>query len=228
MDVVYPYKRSPADFELRYSLRSLYNVPHDRVIIAGDVPSTVRADRAVLVRNVRVGPDRYLSSTSNIFAAIYQADVSSEFIVMNDDIFVLKPWTFQHEDRGPLEAYLTDPTIKGDYRSRVTMTLGLLRSIGITDPLFYGLHTPTVYDRQKLIDLITEYPMPRYKYLLRTLYNNLFPRPSIRRDDVKVKSWPIEGELGDVLSVSDGVPLLPEFQNWINQQFPVASKYEVI
>src|SRR5689334_9814543 len=100
MDVIYPYKRSPGDFELRYSLRSLENVPHDRVIIAGDFPSCI-SDRVTVVRNPRHDADRYISSTSNILAAMERADVSDNFIVMNDDIFVLKPWTGEHAHRAP-------------------------------------------------------------------------------------------------------------------------------
>jgi hypothetical protein len=225
MDVIYPYKRSPGDFELRYSFRSLVNVPHSRVIVAGDIPLSMSGD-LVKVKNPRIGTDRYMSSTANIFAAMARADVSDEFIVMNDDIFVLKPWTFRHENRGLLTEY---DEAKGDYRARIQSTLGLLRSHGITDPLFFGLHTPTVYNRAKLVELMQEFPMPKHKYLMRTLYHNVFPQPSIRRDDVKIKSWS-EGDdyTGDILSISDNVAAMPSFQSWINERFPVASRYEVL
>lgn len=226
MDIIYPYKRSPDDFELRYSLRSLVNVPHDRVIIAGDLPS-VSSDKVVTFKNPRVVADRYISSTSNILVAMQRGEVSDDFIVMNDDVFVLRPWTFRHEHRGTIDEALADEMVRGDYRSRITTTWALLRSHGITEPLFFGLHTPTVYNRDRLTDLIREFPMPQYKYLLRTLYNNLFPRPSIRRMDVKVKSWPDGFEAGDVLSISDGVAAMPAFKTWIDDKFPVPSVYEV-
>lgn len=226
MDVIYPYKRSPGDFELRYSLRSLQNVAHGRVIIAGDVPFET-SESVVSVPNPRVAGDRYMSSTANIFAALDKAEVNGEFIVMNDDIFVMRPWTFQHEDRGPLEKCLSDPSVVGEYRSRLVDTLGILRAHGVVKPVFYGLHTPTVYDRSKLTLLMREFPMPRYRYLLRTLYNNLFFRPSIRRDDVKLKSWPPAGEVGDVLSITDDVAAMPAFREWIDSRFPVPSVYEV-
>lgn len=227
MDIIYPYKRSPGDLELRYSLRSLVNVPHDRVIIAGDVPSGV-SDAVTTVRVPRYDSDRYVSSTSNIFAAIRQADVSDDFIVMNDDIFVLKPWTFHQEHKSRLDEALANPAIKGDYRARIVSTAGLLRSVGIHEPLFYGLHTPTIYSRSRLIDMMRDFPMPRCKYLMRTMYHNLYPQPSIQRTDVKVKVWTEESEAGDILSISDGVARLPLFQEWLNRQFPVASVYEVL
>jgi len=224
MDVVYPYKRSPGDFELRYSLRSLENVPHDRVIIAGDVPFNT-SDAVVTVKNPRVGADRYMSSTANIFAAMQQADISGDFVLMHDDIFVLKPWTFRHEDRGPINAY---DEAKGDYLARIKSTAALLRSHGIDEPLFYGLHTPTIYNSSRLVDLIREFPMPRFKYLLRTLYHNLFPQPSVRREDVKLKDWTDAiSKPSDVLSISDNIAMLPTFRAWIDARFPRPSVYEV-
>lgn len=227
MDVVYPYKRSPGDLELRYSLRSLVNVPHSRVIVAGDNPFVV-SDTVTVVRNPRIGGDRYMSSTANIFAAMARADVSSDFIVMNDDIFVLKPWMFRHEHRCTLDETLADPSVKGDYRERISSTRSLLRSHGVADPLFFGLHTPVQYERAKLADLMREFPMPRNKYLLRTMYFNIYRQPSTKRDDVKVKTWPVETTPDDVLSISDNVAMLPDFRTWIDQRFPVASRYEVL
>jgi hypothetical protein len=227
-DVVFPYKRSPGDFELRYSLRSLVNVPHSRVIVAGDIPLSM-SDDLTKVKNPRSGADRYMSSTANIFAAMARADVSDEFLVMNDDIFVLQPWTFRHENRGTIRETLADPSVKGAYRERINATAGLLRAQGINNPLFFGLHTPTRYSREKLVELMREFPMPKHKYLLRTLYHNLFPQPSIRRDDVKLKSWSEGVEYtGDILSISDNVALLPAFRSWIGQRFPVASAYEAL
>lgn len=226
MDIVFPYKRSPDDFELRYSLRSLVNVPHSRVIIAGDHPSVVNESLTV-IKNPRTGTDRYVLSTSNIFAAINRVDVSDQFLVFNDDFFILKPWTFQHEHRDTIEGVLTDSDVQGDYRHRIVQTRSLLRSVGVTDPLFFGLHTPTKYDRQKLVDMMREYPMPKYKYLLRTLYHNLYQQPSVQRADVKVKSWPVDEIASDALSISDNVASDPAFKTWINERFPNPSVYEV-
>ena len=222
MDIVYPYKRTPDDFELRYSLRSLVNVPHSRVIIAGDAPF-MTSDAVTVVQVPRVGGDRYMSSTANIFAA----DVSGDFMVMNDDIFVLEPWVFRHEHKCSIDEALSDSSSQGDYRSKIASTRALLKSHGIVDPLFYGLHTPTIYNRDKLTEMLREFPMPRFRYLMRTLYHNLFPQASIRRDDCKVKAW--NGDWSDgVLSIADGVARLPEFREWINRRFPVASQYEVV
>lgn len=223
MDVVYPYKRAPGDLELRYSLRSLVNVEHGQVIVAGDTPRTFKGDISVLP--VPRNPVRYKASTNNIYQAARRLVSSERFIVMNDDIFVLKPWAFKHEHRGTIEDYLASGEPKGDYRRYLANTLAILRAHGVADPLFYGLHTPTVYERDKLIALVDEFGEQRY--LLRTLYHNLFPQPAELRTDVKVRRWGEEPE-SDVVSISDLCARDPRFLRWIDARFPDPSPYEAV
>lgn len=221
MQVVFPYKRTAGDLELRYALRSLVNVPHDGVVIAGDI-TTITNDTVQTVKVPRVGCDRYMLSTANLIAAMDYVD--GDFIVMHDDIFVLKPWTWKHEHK----SRLADPgEAQGDYLNRIRSTASMLRSIGVADPLFYGLHKPNVMNKRKLLDLLAEYPMPKYRYLLRTMYWNIYREPSTQCEDVKVKQWPADVP-DDILSISDNVARLATFQEWINRRFPVASRYEVV
>lgn len=221
MDVVYPYKRTPGDVELRYSLRSLSNMPHGRVIVAGESP---RAKLNVTKVGVARELNRYAASTRNIFEAARRAVETDHFIVMNDDMFILEPWTFRHENRGTIEEYIASGAPSGGYRHHVAKTRDILKAHGVAEPLFFGLHTPTVYERAKLIDLIKEFNGKRY--LLRTLYHNLFPQPSERREDVKVREWAGEPRQQDVLSISDGCARDPQFLAWIAARFPDPSPYE--
>lgn len=224
MDVVYPYKTSLFDFELRYSLRSLHKfMPHRRVIVAGDKPSFISR----LVHFVPVSRDanRYRSSTTNIAAAVKQAVETEKFVVMNDDFFLLRPWTFRHENRGTIEEYLASGQPQGLYRLHVEWTRDILKAHGVSDPLWFGLHRPTVYERDKLMELITEFKGQRY--LLRTLYHNLFPQPSERREDVKIKGWAGEPPSDlDLLSTADLVAHNRSFQAWLKGKFPSPSPYE--
>lgn len=218
MDVVYPYKSRPRDLELRYSLRSLSNMPHSRVIVAGDKPN-LRITHVPVRRHA----DRYRSSTANILAAAETAVETDQFIVMHDDMFILEPWAFRHENRGTIEEYLSTGNSTGMYRSHIEWTRDLLNAHGVTDPLWFGLHTPTVYDREKLIGLILDFKGERY--LLRTLYHNLFPQPSARRDDVKRRAWGAP-PTGDVLSISDRCAWEKPFLSWVSKRFPRPSIYE--
>lgn len=223
MDIVYPYRSTTDDFELRYSLRSLVNVPHDRVIVAGDKP-TIAAKSVTCVAVDRI-EDRYQSSTVNIVSAIRDAGIHGDFIVMHDDIFILKPWSFRHEHRCSIDEYLSSGHAAGPYRDRIESTRDLLKSKGIAEPLWFGLHTPTIYNAQRLHDMVEGFA--GQQYLLRTLYHNLFPAPSERADDVKAKSWQARTSETGILSISDELARSPSFRAWIAARFPDRSAYEL-
>lgn len=221
MDVIYPYKSAPEDFEIRYSLRSLVNMPHDGVFVAGDRPIFLTG----AAQHVPVSPhdDRYTSSTNNILATLRQEDVSDQFIVMHDDIFVLEPWTFRHEHRCTIDEYLARGAASGPYREMVQKTRDVLRAHGVADPLFFGLHTPTVYDKANLLDLARGFGDKLL--LMRTLYHNLYPAPSTAREDVKARRWGDQQDV-DVLSISDDCASNLNFRRWIADRFPTRSPYE--
>lgn len=219
--IVYPYKATPGDFELRISLRSLVNVQHEGVIIAGDVP---RGLRNVMLIPVEADGTRFARSTANILAAAKSTNAAT-ITVMHDDIFLLRPWTFRHENRGTMEEYLASGVASGEYRQHVIETMDILAAHGVKDPLWFGLHTPTVYNRENLVDLIEDFDGQRY--LLRTLYHNLHPQPSERREDVKVRGWFRPAADMDVLSISDSCARSVAFRRWITDRFPRKSVYEV-
>lgn len=223
MDVVYPYISAPDDFELRYSLRSLVNIPHDRVIVAGDKPIVI-GPAVQYVPEARV-EDRYQSSTANIAAAIRAGGVKAEFVVMHDDIFVLRPWVFRHEHRGTIAEYLRSGEASGQYRSYIESTRDILLAKGIADPLWFGLHTPTVYDAQRLLEMVDGFE--GHRYLLRTLYHNLHPAPAERRGDVKARLWGEPSATADILSISDDVARSRGFRRWIAARFPDRCRYEI-
>lgn len=223
MDVVYPYKRVEDEFALRYSLRSLAHMPHDRVIVGGDKPRIVGSN--VLWAGAIPNADRYKSSTTNIVEAIRQCEIVGEFVVMNDDMFLLRSWSFRHEHRGTIDEYLATGRAAGGYHARIVSTRAILKAHGVDEPMWFGLHTPTVYDSAKLADLVKEH---RGKsYLLRTLYHNLFPAPAERREDVKVREWTGDVPADDVLSISDSCAFDPAFRAWLEARFPEQSPYEL-
>lgn len=221
MDVVIPYRSAPGDLELRYALRSLVNLPHDRVIIAGDRPQII--GDGVLHVPVDPIPDRYQSSTANILAAC-EASNADQVVVTHDDTFIMRPWVFRHEDRGSLAGYLASGRAAGGYRVALEATLDILTGLGVQDPLFFGMHSPTVYDRVRLTEVIHEFRGRSVS--IRTLYHNLHPAPSVTREDVKLHRWMMPRSIPDVLSISDNVAANIGFREWIARQFPDRSPYE--
>jgi hypothetical protein len=221
LDVVYPYRRGGDEFELRYSLRSLVNVAHDRVIVAGDRP-LFASDALVTVPGPRRW-NRYRSSTANILAAVRTGGITGRFVVMNDDFFVLRPWTPRVEHRGTIAEYLASGRAGGEYQGMVERTRDLLQINGVADPFFFGLHTPMVYDAARLLGMVELFRGERY--LLRTLYGNLHAKSERSREDVKVRVWPAP-IASDLLSTCDRSSRDPDFRAWINARFPAPSIYE--
>jgi hypothetical protein len=112
MDVLYICREGENE-ELRYSLRSLVNLPHDRVIIAGGAPDWVDPKTVLLVPTAQEALTRldgaaakYRNGRRNLAAGL---EVCSEDIVlMNDDIFVWSPQeTVDTLTWGPVQNFLT-------------------------------------------------------------------------------------------------------------------------
>ena len=89
MDIVYPYRPSPEDFELRMSLRSLKHLktPFENVWVIGEIPSCFRG-------KLIYQQDRMTGKQQNvIFKLLKICDdkrISEDFIVMNDDFIFTK------------------------------------------------------------------------------------------------------------------------------------------
>jgi len=146
MDIVYPLKRSAGpDDELRYSLRSLQNLPHGRVFLVGGRPAWAK--------NVEhIGTDRkhtkYKDAGNNIVAACRSREVSDPFILMNDDFFVMEPIREvpvlnRGKVRDVLRLYETRIGFS-KYIAGMRNTLDQLADYGYDDPLSFELHVPIV------------------------------------------------------------------------------------
>lgn len=149
MDVVYPLKRGSASAfrELRYSLRSLVNVPHGRVFVVGGKPSW-------LVNATHLPADqqttKWTDATNNVRTACMSAEVSDPFVLMNDDFFITSridgvPVLNRGTVRDVLGEYSAVPS---RYVEGMRETLTVLEGSGFSDPLSFELHVPMVVDKQ--------------------------------------------------------------------------------
>lgn len=189
-DVLYLVKPSDDNEELKYSLRSLKNLRHGRVFIAGYKPSWV--DERVEHIPVKQTEDKKYQNTSNNWrAALNDARLGDQFILMNDDFFIMKP-----TKRVPtlrrlknIEHYIelfakVDPD--GYYVKTMKRTRDLLHSWGIKEISSYDLHVPMVFDKQKLIALFDKLPAHPPIRHTRTVYGNYYNIGGRRVHDVKV------------------------------------------
>lgn len=147
------YIKGPGrDSELRYSLRSLVNLPHSHVVISGHVPEWVtRVERihvpqdGVKQRNVR----------ANIKAMCLRYD---KWILFWDDVFVTRPTELHPMNRGPVRKLVATHYARGEktpYMRDIEDTGLLLERLGYEEPLAYDcIHVPQVIHSEYMLEAI--------------------------------------------------------------------------
>jgi hypothetical protein len=188
MDIVYLVKVDPENDseELRYSLRSLRNIPHNKVIIVGEKPDWVKDVTFIPVAQTKTKPENV---TMNLRAAIDSPEVADDFILMNDDFFIMKPIDAMPSlNFGKLDEVIrhyehryqeVTPYIESMKRTNVHLS-----ELGIERPLSFELHTPQVLNKAKVIALrsLTNGRPSQF----RTAYGNYFMKDSTTVSDVKI------------------------------------------
>lgn len=172
MDIVYIFKEGPLDsLELKYSLRSLCkNTKFNNVYIIGDKPRWLQN---VTHLNIK---DPTLNKFYNILYKIKEAtkikELSDDFIIMWDDIFILSPISkFKHYSDGLiLKDIIGDRKINSPHNNTLKRVLRVC-----PDGINYDVHSPYLYNKENLKKLFKEYKLDIKKiYSLRSMYGNFY------------------------------------------------------
>lgn len=188
MDVVYPLKRSAGPYrELRFSLRSLRNLPHSNVYLVGGCPPWVRNVRHL---EAEQQPTKWLDSSNNIRVACMLDEVSDPFILMNDDFFVMEPVdSVPVLNRGSVldvaQECRENGITTGAYIGGMHATRNELIRLGFDDPLSFELHVPMVIHKREFLGA-RELGSRIDPGHVRTAYGALLGWTSERVTDVKV------------------------------------------
>jgi hypothetical protein len=225
-DIVYVVRFSRHSEELRHSLRSLVNLPHGKVWLAGHKP-----EWATGVEHIKTArkPGAHVDAKTNLRAACEHPDVSEEFIYMNDDFFVMQPFEqLPVMHRGPLSGVGGMATA---YQRAIKKGLAILRSKGIEEPLMYDLHAPMTVTKAGMLealDLCHAHKDARVGHGLheRTIYGNLNDVGGEKHHNFKVyrqdrgwRSWPF-------ISTNDNTFRTQPVGEFIRARFPTQSEYE--
>lgn len=212
-DVVYVVRPGEWNEELRYSLRSLENLPHDRVIVVGSAPDWCKVDR------IPTSPtgDKYQRASGNLIAACQDDVISDPFYFFNDDMYVMLPIEeVPVLHNGSLENLLKK-------RAKAKATLELLQSYGIKDPVAYdGLHVPMPIHKALLLEAWDKGKHLKVCYI-RSLYGNLASIGGVSYDNAKCHQ---DYEYRMFLSTSDNGFANGEVGSYIRGCFPEKSPYE--
>lgn len=186
MDVLYAVRTGDDNEELRYSLRSLMNLPHDHVFIAGHRPKWV-INTIHIPTSQEHKPD--LTNVNNaLIAACMSNALSDDFVFMNDDFFICQPVQgIEPMHQGGLNA-----RIEGYKKTAYLQAYSLIKTrekllhLGYNAPLSYELHMPMVFNKKKLLDMYELcVDLELFALRPRTLYGNLYTTNGAYKDDVK-------------------------------------------
>ena len=182
MDFVYICK--PGDNEeLRYSIRSvLYSFPDAKIWVVGGKPNWYSGNHIPVDQNYH----KYANAINNLKAICDSNEISEEFVLMNDDFFIIKKIDRIDQFYNGLLSTKIDRYIQitgsSMYIKKLMLTRTRLMEYGIANPLDYELHIPMVMEKEKLKHVILKYP----SCLWRSMYGNMYAVGGSQMEDVKI------------------------------------------
>lgn len=233
MDIVYPIKKTTFNEELRYSLRSLENIPHNKVFIIGDLPEFVNEEKVYYIPAPKL-ESRYKTTTNHLKLAILNDNISEDFIWMNDDFFILKPILEEHLilNRGlfrdQVASYHKNHHPLTNFDKLVENAMIQLKHLGFTNPISFELHCPIIINKENFKAIEDKINSDALHCCKRSVYGNYFMRDSKPIEDVKVLSKHIfrEDIQGQLPFISVSECCFNKIKPFLEKKFPNKCKYE--
>ena len=187
LDIVYCCKNSINNEELRYSLRSLINMPHKNVWIYGGCPHWARHIRHVPMLQ---GGTKWWNTANMLNEISQNQELSRNFIWFNDDFFVLKPCDKIEYWREGTLTERADRTIsaKGrlsNYGKNLLEAAYYLNGEGKKQRSF-ELHLPIIFNKNRLRRICLKY---RGTPIRRSIYCNEYGIVGVPHKDVKIEDY---------------------------------------
>ena len=232
MDVVYICREGENE-ELRYSIRSVVkNMPHDKIWVVGGKPSWYKGNHI----EVRQFKTKLANARANMDAIVASEEISDDFILMNDDFFIMEPIEYpEYYYTGTLAAkidYFRRKHPRSVYTKLLMRSYKTIKHQGIKVPLDYTLHIPMIMNKEKLKNIL---PL---SISWRIAYGNIYNVGGIEvvADGSPTKDVKIYVENDELTSV-DHNPLsktylstedraFEKMKDFFQEKFPKPSKYE--
>lgn len=180
--VVYSYKKSRTR-ELELSIESLKNIKewNGGVYIIGDKPS-FGGDYTHLPIKYTWGKGS--KSNDEVCAYLTAADFLEKFIIMADDIFILKPWSLEYQNKGTLEEHIVSRHSNDWYTRQLRETEDFLEAHGKTT-LSYEMHIPVLFTSAQIKEA-SELIKAHKPMFIRSIIGNWYSVKSVKREDTKL------------------------------------------
>lgn len=194
MDIVYTVKQERENEELTYSLRTLINLPHDRVYIVGGCPENINKAKITYVPTTTQST-KYKTTAVNLKVVSEIQDLSENFIWMNDDFFILQKISdpikelnlCQIQMKEWVSSFIKRNLRLTQYMYGVKQTALYLNRIGIKNPVGYELHIPFIYNKSSVKTMFSLSGIDQVPLLQpRSVYGNMFLKDSVESKDVKI------------------------------------------
>lgn len=222
------------NFELRMCLRSIQKhlTGVGRVIIVGEKPVWIKNIIYIPCRDNPGLPEK----DRNIYRKIIEGckSIADNFLFLNDDHFLLTGYhagEFPDYHSGVIDPFRhSDPSAK----KQIENTVKLLGA----DSLYYDIHCPIIYNKEKFIKTFENLPWPSYGYCLKSVYgNNNFTYyrgiNPFQVEDLKFREAMNKADIYKQLekrkwfSIGDGALRSGDMKEVLEELYPDKSKYEI-
>lgn len=212
MDVIYPISLASArGDELRWSYRSLGNITHDRVVIAGVLPKW--ATHAVHVMGVDGSHDRARNVQRKVLDALKVC--GPDVVVMGDDMLILRPLDVVGMHYcGTIGERMAKAQATRKEGDQWRMAIEATAEVCGTDAPDCGAHWPQRYDRA-LLGAVLERSLGLRRCIdFATLYAVTYMPPMRRVRQAKRPVWDVPGGDVEVLSTHPRWERDPRYRAW--------------
>lgn len=198
--------------ELRFALRSFKNIKYDRLILVGHKPSWVKNADHIKIEET----NRHENIARCVEAALKK--VKGEFIIAEDDHFVMQPTDLPDVDRGPLEDVIgwQMKRRQGEYLE------GMQYAQSVAPGKSYELHRPMRFDRD-LLQFIFNAFNKGGSFQYRTIYGNYWHLESETVPDFKVRG---KEDFTDWPFISTSNRTFKKVRPFLESRFPDPSPHE--
>lgn len=177
MDFVYPWINTgpAAEKELAYSVRSVEEMycGSFRIIIVGDCPP--RMGGIIHLPHKRLpDPDRpkALDAVRKMERILACPHIQEDFCYMYDDVVLLQPTTDEHLRHLHAVRELHGEAFTSKHGRMLTATYQAMKAAGHGRVWNYETHTPRVFNKQRMRQVLERYRPAQGRLLLPTLYFN--------------------------------------------------------
>ena len=215
--------------EVKFSLRSAErNLKFDKVFMVGKKPKHFN-DKVIEVKIADDQGHKYFNVANKIWRMLNNKNVSDDFILMNDDFFILQEYKkIPYYYNLTLKKWIDNwPKHKGEYWNRMIQAYE-----HFPKGKFFELHFPIVLNKNKAIKVFKKYNLFKVAVMLRSYYCNEYYneiKPILPSKDYKIYNYEqfMINRKAPFVSTTNETAVLPDFKNFIKSRFPQKSTFEI-